>query len=48
MLISVKCLVCSFDFNKLVSWLVAAFCLAILKPLRKLLLHKESSCGHVP
>ena len=42
-----KCLVCSFDFNKLMSWWVTALCLAILKPLRNLLLHKDSRCGHV-
>ena len=45
--VSVKCLVCSFDFNKLLSWWVATLCLAILKPLRHLLFHKQSRCGHV-
>ena len=46
-LASVKCLVCAFGFNKLVSWWVVVLWLAILKPLRDSLLHKESRCGHV-
>jgi len=44
---SVKCMVCSFYFNKLASWRVAALCLAILKPLKRNLLHKESRFDHV-
>ena len=46
-LMSVRCLVCTFDFSRLVSWWAAALCLAILRPLRNLLSHRESRCGHV-
>ena len=46
-LMSVRCLVYTFDFSRLVSWWVAALCLVILRPLRKLLLHRESKCGQV-
>ena len=41
------CLVCLFDFDKLVRGWDVALCLAILKSLRILLLHKQSRCGHV-
>ena len=44
---SVRCLVYTFDFSRLVSWWAAASCLAILRPLRNLLLHRESKCGQV-
>ena len=46
-LMSIRCLVYTFDFCRLVSWWVAALCLVILRPLRNLLLHKESKCGQV-
>ena len=42
---SVRCLVYKFDFSRLVSWWAIALYLAILKPSRKKLLHRESKCG---
>ena len=44
---SVRCLVYTFDFSRLVSWWAAALCLAILRPLRNYLLHSESKCSQV-
>ena len=44
-LMSVRCLGYTFDFSGLVSWWATALCLAILRPLRDLLLHRESKCG---
>jgi hypothetical protein len=46
-LISVRCLVYTFEFNRLASWWAVALSLAILRPLRILLLHRESKCGQV-
>ena len=37
----------TFNFSRVVSWWATALCLAILRPLRNLLLHKESKCGQV-
>ena len=37
----------TFNFSRLVSWWATSLCLAILRPLRNLLLHKESKCGQV-
>ena len=37
----------TFNFSRLVSWWATALCLAILRPLRNLLLHRESKCGQV-
>ena len=44
---SVRCPVYTFDCSRLVGWGVVALCLAILRPLRNLLLHRESKCGQV-
>ena len=46
-LIIVRCLVYTFDFSRLESWWAVALCLAILRPLRNLLLHREYKCGQV-
>ena len=46
-LISVRCLVCTLDFNRLVRWWASTLCLLILRPLRNLLLHRRSRCGQV-
>jgi hypothetical protein len=37
----------TFDFSRLVSWWVSTLCLAILRSLRNVLLHRESKCGQV-
>ena len=44
---SVWCRVRIRDLSRLVSWWVAALCLAILRPLRKLWLHVDNRFGHV-
>ena len=44
---SVRCLVFTYDFIRLVSWWAMTLCLMILRPLRNLLLHRESKCGQV-
>lgn len=42
MLMSVRCLVCMYDFRRLARWWATAF-LAILKPLRVLLLYRRKA-----
>ena len=46
-LMGVQFLVYTFDFSRLVSWWATTLYLAILRPLRNLLLHRESKCGQV-
>jgi hypothetical protein len=40
-------LVYTFDCSRLVNWWATTLYLAILRPLRNLLLHRESMCGQV-
>jgi hypothetical protein len=44
-LMSVRCLVYTFDFSRLLSWWATILCLAILRPLRNSLLHREISAA---
>ena len=37
---SVRCLLYIYDFSRLVSWWATALCLLILRPLKKILLHR--------
>ena len=46
-LMSVRCLVYTFDFSRLVSWWASTLCHGILMHLRNLVLHRESTCGQV-
>lgn len=46
-LLNVSCLVYTFVFSRLVSWWIAALYLAILRPLRNPLLHRDSKCSQV-